>query len=287
LSEIGSDDWGHPEAGEGEDTAVAVRESAAAPSIIRAVSSADVSLAITEYQRIQQALDKALPDCIMQIQGRSFRKKDYWRAVATAFNLQVEEVVGSEHRTDHTHQISADDETDEPDWTISVTYRASASNGRTATGDGACSSSEKWGFDRQTGAIISKRQATYHNVRAHAHTRAYNRAVSNLVGFGEVSAEEIHEAPAQSSRPAPAPPAPAPTTSSDSADRPAWLDDPLKFGKHKAKTWRHFLDGAPGGEGEEYLEYLMGEWAKEPPKGRMQETKRKVEAILDMRASEG
>jgi hypothetical protein len=35
------------------------------------------------------------------------------------------------------------------------------------------------------------RQATEHNIRSHAHTRAFNRAVSNLVGFGEVSAEEI------------------------------------------------------------------------------------------------
>ena len=34
-------------------------------------------------------------------------------------------------------------------------------------------------------------QATEHNVRSHAHTRAFNRAVSNLVGFGEVSAEEV------------------------------------------------------------------------------------------------
>jgi hypothetical protein len=34
-------------------------------------------------------------------------------------------------------------------------------------------------------------QATEHNVRSHAHTRAFNRAVSNLCGFGEVSAEEM------------------------------------------------------------------------------------------------
>ena len=32
---------------------------------------------------------------------------------------------------------------------------------------------------------------TVHNVRSHAHTRAFNRAVSNLVGFGEVSADEL------------------------------------------------------------------------------------------------
>jgi hypothetical protein len=32
---------------------------------------------------------------------------------------------------------------------------------------------------------------TLHNVRAHACTRAKNRAISDLVGFGEVSAEEL------------------------------------------------------------------------------------------------
>ena len=50
-----------------------------------------------------------------------------------------------------------------------------------ADGDGSCFSSEKRG----------RGQATVHNVRAHAHTRAFNRAVANLVGFGEVSAEEM------------------------------------------------------------------------------------------------
>jgi hypothetical protein len=30
-----------------------------------------------------------------------------------------------------------------------------------------------------------------HNIKAHASTRAMNRAIANLVGFGEVSAEEI------------------------------------------------------------------------------------------------
>lgn len=49
--------------------------------------------------------------------------------------------------------------------------------------DGSCEFSEK----------RSANQRTLHNVRAHALTRAKNRAILDLVGFGEVSAEEIIE----------------------------------------------------------------------------------------------
>jgi hypothetical protein len=67
-------------------------------------------------------------------------------------------------------------------YVYTVTYRATAPNGRSAVGDGTCAAAEK-----QRGRM----KATDHNVRSHAHTRAWNRAVSNLVGFGEVSAEEV------------------------------------------------------------------------------------------------
>ena len=140
----------------------------------------DVADAFEEYRKIQGALDKAMPDCLMKIQGRDFRKKNYWRAIATAFNLTV--TLKSELRAEHGD-----------DWGYVVVYNAAASNGRSADGDGSCFASEKHGA-----------QATVHNVRAHAHTRAYNRAVSNLVGFGEVSAEEMLQSPP---RPADRPPA--------------------------------------------------------------------------------
>ncbi len=135
------------------------------PSAMVRATPSDVVSAFKDYQQIQQALDSAMPDCLMTIQGRKFRKKSYWRAIATAFNLSV--VLKEEQRVGD-------------DWI--VTYTASAKNGRSADGDGSCSMDEKRG-----------NMATIHNVRAHAHTRAYNRAVSNLVGFGEVSAEEMND----------------------------------------------------------------------------------------------
>jgi hypothetical protein len=176
--------------------------------IVRAAG--DVSLAMAEYTKVKNTLDRALPDCIMSIRGKQFRKKNYWRAVATAFNLDVI-CIGKDKV-----------ELPNGDWGVEVTYRATAPNGRCADGDGACMASEKSG-----------NMATYHNVRAHAHTRGFNRAVSNLVGFGEVSFDELtDEAKGYSPRPAaPAAAAPAPaqkrtyTNGARSAGMPAKCPD--------------------------------------------------------------
>lgn len=134
-------------------------------------SSRDIAEAIGSYREIQQQLDAAMPDCIQHIAGKAFRKKNYWRAVKTAFNLSVE-------------CIKEEKITIGEDWGFIVTYRAKAPNGATADGDGACTFSEKG-----KGNMV----ASLHNIRSQAHTRAFNRAVSNLVGFGEVSAEEVVE----------------------------------------------------------------------------------------------
>jgi hypothetical protein len=141
-------------------------EVAQSTGIVRAAG--DISVAMTEYTRVKNTLDRALPDCIMNIRGKQFRKKNYWRAVATAFNLDV--VCIEKGKV----------ELPNGDWGVEVTYRATAPNGRCADGDGACMASEKSG-----------NMATYHNIRAHAHTRGFNRSVSNLVGFGEVSYDEL------------------------------------------------------------------------------------------------
>ena len=133
--------------------------------IVRA--SGDVLAALSEYQTIQANLDGAMKDMIIRVGGKLFRKKQYWRAIATAFNLDVT-------------MTKEEKETGVDDWGYKVTYRATAPNGRVADGDGSCFVSEKYAG-----------QKTVHNVRSHAHTRAFNRAVSNLVGFGEVSAEEM------------------------------------------------------------------------------------------------
>ena len=57
--------------------------------------------------------------------------------------------------------------------------KVSAQNGRFAFGVGACASNER-NFSH-----------VEHDTRSTAHTRAKNRAVSDLIGGGEVSAEEM------------------------------------------------------------------------------------------------
>jgi len=126
--------------------------------------------AFAAYQRLQAQLDTALKDCTCKIKGKLYRKKSYWRAVGMSFKLSVGLL--------QEQQLTAPN--NEKDWGWMATYCARAMNGQYAVGDGACFASEKRGND------------TVHNVRSAAHTRAYNRAVSNLVGFGEVSAEEFN-----------------------------------------------------------------------------------------------
>jgi hypothetical protein len=131
-------------------------------------SGADMVHAFDAYLDLQKQLDKRMPEAIQMIKGNAFRKKQYWRALSRAFGLSVE--VRSEERI----------VTEDGDWGYTVVYRAEAPNGKFTDGDGCCMASEKFGGGD-----------TVHNVRSHANTRAFNRAVSNLVGFGEVSADEM------------------------------------------------------------------------------------------------
>ena len=149
-------------------------QTADAALLVRPMSPAAVCDSLTQYREIQSALDTAFPDCIMHVQGKQFRKKAYWRAVSTAFRLSVEIVSDAEYV----------DENGGRHWL--ATAKATAPDGRSATGDGSCSASEK--TDRNGRPT---KMATLHNIRAHACTRAKNRAISDLVGFGEVSAEEL------------------------------------------------------------------------------------------------
>jgi hypothetical protein len=135
----------------------------------------EMTQALLAYRELQQALDHAMPDQIIRLDGKPYRKKAYWKAIAVAFNLIVELV---EERRD----VYGTLEDGSDNYTYCVTYRASTPGGRVATGDGACSASEK-----QRGRM----KASEHNVRSHSHTRACNRAIANLVAFGEVSAEEV------------------------------------------------------------------------------------------------
>ena len=103
-----------------------------------------------------------------------FVKKSGWRKIAKAFGLSVEIVRSEVER----------DEDGNPE-RASVVARAIAPNGQTSDGDGYCSVDEKR-FGSNKG-----KQKLENDLRATATTRAKNRAISDLVGMGEVSAEEM------------------------------------------------------------------------------------------------
>lgn len=134
------------------------------------------------------------------IQGKTFLKKSYWRKIATFFNLTVE-MVSESHEEINGELV----------WNF--VCKATATNGRSAIGSGSCSAYEKatlkdgkyyqkgevteWGYT-DNGKKYPKawkwepaQPNSIHNIRSTAETRAWNRAVSNLVGGGEVSAEEV------------------------------------------------------------------------------------------------
>ena len=171
----------------GEERGTALIEAPQQPALPAPLfSGAEMGEAMQAYRGLQNALDRAMPDQLMKLQGRTFRKKGYWRAVSKAFGLKVTMV--REERFE-----------EDGDWGYLAVYRAEDRNGNVADGDGSCAASEKVGRDG------SRAMCTTHNVRAHAHTRAKNRAISDLVGFGEVSAEEVERggAPASDSGAAP------------------------------------------------------------------------------------
>lgn len=133
-----------------------------------------VSLAVTpeefknnwdQYTQFRDSIQTK--DDVAEISGKPYLKKSYWRKVATAFNL--------------TDQIINEERVQEDDgFLYRIKVRATAPNGRSAEGVGMCDSRAR------------KYAHPEHDVYATAHTRAKNRAISDLVGGGEVSYEEMH-----------------------------------------------------------------------------------------------
>jgi len=104
---------------------------------------------------------------ILKIQNKPFIKKSGWRKLAMAFCV-IDEII-MEQRVDEGHG----------DYLWKMWVRATSPNGRSTMAVGMCSTKE-FNFKRKE-----------HDVYAFAHTRAKNRAISDCLGSGEVSAEEV------------------------------------------------------------------------------------------------
>ena len=126
--------------------------------------------AITSMRAFQELKSKLLDENdVVQIEGKKYIKRSGWRKIALAFNISTEIV-----------EISREKENEK--YIVRVKARAIAPNGRVSEEIGVCDSSEF-----ESGRL----KASIHNIETKATTRALNRAISNLVGGGEVSAEEI------------------------------------------------------------------------------------------------
>lgn len=153
---------------------VAVVEAAGkAQGVLMPYDADEVKTAMTAYQ---QAVAAVLDESDWQNAGRGerFIKKSGWRKIAKAFGLSVSRVESGVERDSEGNPVRA-----------FAVFRATAPNGQSQDGDGYCSVDESR-FQKDSG-----RKKLENDMRATATTRAKNRAISDLVGMGEVSAEEV------------------------------------------------------------------------------------------------
>lgn len=150
------------------------------------------------YEWFEQIKTELLdnPD-IQTIGGNAFITKSGWRKIATAFGVSVHVV--EVERAEQNGVVRFD-----------ATVKAVAPNGTTSEGVGSCGSNESNFMDTMDNrpnidedhedalfvdgkhrVLKDPRAVNEHDIRSTAVTRAKNRAISDLVGGGEVSAEEM------------------------------------------------------------------------------------------------
>ncbi|GAH34693.1 unnamed protein product [marine sediment metagenome] len=129
----------------------------------------DVDAAVARWKAYQRLCKEILDeDDYVTIGGKKARKRSGWRKLARFMGVSIE--ILSEERWERGDTFG-----------YTFTVRASTRDGQFEDGDGLCDSSD----------MPAKIKATEHNVRSKALTRAKNRATADLIGGGEVSAEEL------------------------------------------------------------------------------------------------
>ena len=128
-----------------------------------AMSPETAKKAMQTYQAICKSM---LDDSDYQkIGDKQYKKKSARRKLARAFSIS-DEIIKEEHEVNEKYEV----------WRI---HARAYTAGRSAIGVGSCSSRER-AFAHPD-----------HDIYATAHTRAKNRAISDIIGSGEPSAEEI------------------------------------------------------------------------------------------------
>lgn len=149
------------------------------------------------FDAYQELCRRLLDDSDYQrIGNKDFKKKSAWRKLGAAYNISDEIVSKHYERAENGRIVMAE-----------VVVRVTAPNGRQGEGLGICDlwekccnpelcrNTSKWhthcSRDCDGARHFSNSQ---HDLPATAHTRAKNRALSDLIAAGEVSAEEITNA---------------------------------------------------------------------------------------------
>jgi hypothetical protein len=129
--------------------------------------------AMETYQQLCRAVLTRDDAIGMPGEKDGFVKRSGWSKLATFYGASTEILERDMAREEDGTPIRAN-----------ALVRAIAPNGRHAEGDGACARTEPR-FRSGSGRLKLE-----HDLMATAVTRATNRAISNLIGFGSVSAEE-------------------------------------------------------------------------------------------------
>ena len=177
-----------------ENEIVAVDDSTAqiVPGQSEQFDLVDIQGASAFMNNYQEAIKALLtPEDYQAIGNRDFKKKSAWRKLATAFRIS-DEIVNEQLEYDDINQI------------IRARYRVRCTlpNGRTAEGVRFCSIFNKIRYnptknnpaDTETPSNFILRgrfSNAEHDVPSTAHSRPKNRAIADLIGAGEVSAEEM------------------------------------------------------------------------------------------------
>lgn len=167
------------------------------PAAMLPMRAEEAGRAMEQYQELTRS--QLTADDWQGLPGKpeSFVKRQGWQKLATFYNVSTEIRSQEIERDESGLPVRA-----------RVIARAVSPNGRYAEGDGACSTGEA------RFASAKGRGKLEHDLPATATTLAQNRAISNLIGFGAVSAEEVGEE-APTSAPAAALPDWARTTDDD------------------------------------------------------------------------
>ena len=176
--------------------------------VLPAVDTAGAVQAWNEYVKLCEAIIK--PEDVQKTWDGDFRKKSAFRKLARFYDL-TDRIVERE---------VVRDERGRPTF-AAFTVRATAPNGREAEGYHECHLSERCcdaafeedclkegrGKHKCCPSNCSGWSHWSHpgDIPATAHTRAKNRAISDLIGAGEVSAEEVGDLPDESTQASQAP----------------------------------------------------------------------------------